>query len=128
MTLYEKVIEIFLRDQNTVIDPEHAKEMCDMVTKALKEMESKEYYDSRSGKELYEFQITVYSYKDVVDEFQEKNNLTREEVTEMLAGELQINAWGDAYPVMQETIAWENSEEGKKFIAEQEAKAANVDD
>ncbi len=85
-------------------------------------MNEREYYNSGSGKELYEFQITVYSYKDVVDEFREKNNLTREEVAEMLANELQLNAWGDAYPGMQEGIDWKNSEEGKKFIAEQEAK------
>lgn len=85
-------------------------------------MSEREHYDSRSGKEVYEFQIKVYSYKDVVDEFQEKNNLTREEVGERLAEELQLNAWGDAYPGMQEGIDWKNSEEGKKFIAEEEAK------
>ena len=77
-----------------------------------------------SEREYYAFKITVYSYKDVVDEFQEKNNFTREEVAERLADELQLNAWGDAYPGMQEGIDWENSEEGKKFIAEQEAKEA----
>ncbi len=85
-------------------------------------MSEREHYDSGSGKELYEFQITVYSYKDVVDAFQEKNNLTREEVAEMLVNELQLNAWGDAYPGMQEFIDWENSEEGKNFMAEQKRK------
>ncbi len=39
MELYEKVIEITLRDQNMVIEPEDAKEMCDTVMKALKELE-----------------------------------------------------------------------------------------
>lgn len=77
-----------------------------------------------SEKECYAFQITVYSYKDVVDAFQERNNLTREEVAKKLEGELQMNAWADSYPAMQEYFDWENSEEGKKFIAEQEAKEA----
>lgn len=77
-------------------------------------------------RECYEFQITVYSYKDVVDRFQEKNNLTREEVAKQLAEELQMNAWADAYSDMQGYIDWENSEEGKKYIAEQEKKEAAV--
>lgn len=42
MKLYEKVIEIYLRDQNVGIEPEQAKEMCDMVMKALKELEEDE--------------------------------------------------------------------------------------
>ena len=77
-----------------------------------------------SERECYTFKITVYSYKDVVDQFMEKNNLTMEEVREHLEGDLQMNAWGDSYPGMQEGIDWENSEEGKKYIAEQEAKEA----
>ena len=87
-------------------------------------MSEREYYNSGSGKELYKFKITVFSYKDVVDGFQEKNNFTREEVTERLANELQLNAWADAYPGMQEGIDWENSEEGKKYIAKQKAEEA----
>ena len=79
-----------------------------------------------SEREFYEFKITVYSYKDVVDEFMKKNNLTMEEVREHLESDLQMNAWADSYPGMQEYIGWEDSEEGKKFIAEQEAKEAEV--
>ena len=75
-------------------------------------------------KELYELSITVYSYKDVFDDFREKNNLTTEEVVKRLADTLQVNAWADAYPEMQYHFDWENSEEGKKYIAEQEAKEA----
>jgi len=75
-----------------------------------------------SKEECYEISITVYSYKYVVDKFKEKNNLSIEEVGERLAQELQMNAWADAYPGMQEYFDWENSPEGKKFIEEQEAK------
>ncbi len=71
--------------------------------------------------EFYEFKITVYSYKDVVDQFMKKNNFTMDEVRKQLEGNLQMNAWADSYPGMQAYIDWENSEEGKKFIAEQEA-------
>jgi len=71
-------------------------------------------------RDCYEISITVYSYKDVVDEFRRKNNLNNAEVIEMLANELQMRAWGDAYTDMQASIDWENSPEGKKFIAEQE--------
>lgn len=77
-----------------------------------------------SKRECYEFQITVYSYKDVVDRFQEKNNLMREEVAKYLEGQLQLNAWADAYPEMQSYFDWENSEEGKKYIAKQKAEEA----
>ncbi len=80
-----------------------------------------------SEREFYEFKITVYSYKDVVDKFQERNNFTREEVAERLAGNLQLNAWADSYPEMQADIDWENSEEGKKYIAEQESKVRPED-
>lgn len=38
MELYEKVIEMALRDRKVVMDTEDAKEMCDMVMKALKEL------------------------------------------------------------------------------------------
>ncbi len=79
-----------------------------------------------SEREFYEFKITVYSYKDVVDEFMKKNNLTMEEVREHLESDLQMNAWAEAYPGMQDGIDFENSEEGKKFIAEWEAKEAEV--
>ena len=70
-------------------------------------------------KECYEFSITVYSYKHVVDKFKEKNNLTFEEVREKLEAVLQMPAWGDAFPDMQASVDWENSPEEKKFIEEQ---------
>lgn len=42
MELYEKVIEIALRDRNVVMETEDAKEICDMVLKAQKELEEDE--------------------------------------------------------------------------------------
>ena len=72
--------------------------------------------------ECYEISITVYSYKKVVDEFKKKNNLSNEDVIDKLENELQMQAWADAYLSIQETLDWENSPEGKKFIEEQEAK------
>lgn len=75
-----------------------------------------------STPETYKMTITVLSYKDVVDKFQKKNNLTRKEVKERLAGQLQMMAWADIYPEMQNYLDWEISEVGKRYIAEQEAK------
>lgn len=76
-------------------------------------------------KEHYEFYITVCSYKSVADKFKKKNNLTWDEVQDKLRRALQVNAWADAYPEMQDYLDWENSEDGKKFIAEQNKKSAN---
>jgi len=64
------------------------------------------------------FSITVYSYEDVVEKFKKRNNLSNEEVRDRLEQELQVNAWADAYPGMQDYLDWENSPEGKKYIEE----------
>ncbi len=72
--------------------------------------------------EHYAFNITVKSYTHVADKFKKKNNLTWDQVEERLRKHLQVDSWSDAYDAMQEAIDWENSDDGKKFIAEQEAK------
>lgn len=62
----------------------------------------------------YVIPITVYSYSDIFDKFMKKNNLTVKEVNKRLTHVLQIMAWADAYPEMQNYLDWENSEEGKE--------------
>jgi len=75
--------------------------------------------------EHYEFTITVNSYVEEADEFKAKNNLTWDEVGDHLRKYLQTFAWADAFKPMQDQIDWENSKEGKKWIAEFEASRNN---